>query len=100
MGTTRGRALERPAVCLDEGQAGGRADGAISGDGQILGTYCHGLFDHPEALAALLAWAGLREAQAVDFAARREADLERLADTVETALDWRRLNAALGAALF
>jgi adenosylcobyric acid synthase len=96
MGTTQGRALERPAVYLDDK----RADGAISDDGQILGTYCHGLFDHPEALAALLAWAGLRDAQAVDFAARREADLERLADTVETALDWRRLNAALREALF
>ena len=96
MGTTQGRALEHPAVYLD----GDRADGAISDDGQIMGTYCHGLFDHPEALTALLAWAGLHDALSVDFAARREADIERLADTVETAMDWPRLNAALGEALF
>ena len=36
-------------------------------------------------------WAGLHGAAAVDFAARREADLERLADSVEAALDWEKL---------
>lgn len=59
--------------------------------GQILATYCHGVFDHPDALAGLLAWAGLVDAQRVDFAARREADLDRLADAVESALDWEKL---------
>lgn len=28
----------------------------------------------------------------VDFAARREQDIERLADAVEAALDWRKLS--------
>ncbi|MDP3440772.1 MAG: cobyric acid synthase CobQ, partial [Azonexus sp.] len=54
-------------------------------------TYCHGVFDHPDALTALLAWAGLVETEQVDFAARREADLDRLADSVEAALDWEKL---------
>ncbi|HMU18141.1 MAG TPA: cobyric acid synthase CobQ, partial [Thauera aminoaromatica] len=65
---------------------------ARSADGQILGTYVHGLFDAPAALAALLAWAGL-DAEAlegsgpVDLAARREADLDRLADAIEAHVD-------------
>jgi adenosylcobyric acid synthase len=42
-------------------------------------------------LTALLAWAGLKETEQVDFAARREADLDRLADSVEAALDWEKL---------
>lgn len=90
MGVTQGPDLARPAVVLD-----GQPDGALSVDGQILGTYCHGLFDHPEALSALLTWAGVRDVASVDFAARREADINRLADAVDTALDWPRLEAEL-----
>ncbi|MDP1610233.1 MAG: cobyric acid synthase [Sulfuritalea sp.] len=81
MGITTGPALAAPSALLD-----GRPDGAISADGAILATYCHGLFDHPAALAALLAWAGAGDAAVVDYRARREADLERLADAVEGAL--------------
>lgn len=51
----------------------------------------HGVFDHPVALTVLLAWAGMTKSQQVDFGARREADLERLADVVEAALDWGKL---------
>ena len=83
MGVTEGPALARPAVQLDDG----RADGAISPDGQILATYLHGLFDAPEACRALLAWAGVRDAQAQDYGALREASLERLADTCEAHLN-------------
>ncbi len=94
LGVSRGPALARPAAHLDAAAGpGARADGACSADGQILATYCHGLFDQPAALAALLAWAGLANAAPVDLAARREADLERLADAVEAALDWRALGA-------
>jgi adenosylcobyric acid synthase len=38
-----------------------------------------------------LRWAGAGEVERVDFAARREADLDRLADSVEAALDWGKL---------
>jgi len=87
LGVTRGAGLAQAAVQLDDE----RSDGAISADNQIFATYCHGVFDHPQALSALLAWAGMQESEAVDFAARREADLDRLADSVEAALDWEKL---------
>jgi adenosylcobyric acid synthase len=91
LGITQGPALAQPAVHL----ADGRRDGVISADDQIFATYCHGVFDHPDALTALLAWAGMTESEQVDFGARREADLDRLADAVEAALDWGRLAGVL-----
>ncbi|MGR4039460.1 cobyric acid synthase [Pseudomonas sp. 910_21] len=82
-GVTRGPALEQPAVQLEDG----RSDGACSVDGQILGTYLHGLFEAPTACGALLRWAGLQDVQEVDYHALRERDIERLADLVEHHLD-------------
>jgi adenosylcobyric acid synthase len=87
MGISSGPALESPSALLDEGHA----DGALSADGQILASYVHGLFDTPQALAALLDWAGLSDAAPFDLAARREADLDRLADALEAHLDWNKL---------
>ena len=86
MGVTRGPALMRPAAIL-----AGQPDGALSDDGQVLATYCHGLFDSPPALAALLTWAGYRPNQDFDPIRRREQDIDRLADAVERNLDLRRL---------
>ncbi|MEF8698451.1 MAG: cobyric acid synthase [Candidatus Accumulibacter sp. UW26] len=86
MGVSRGPALEQPAAML-----AGAADGALSDDGQILATYCHGLFDSPPALAALLTWAGHHPSGSFDPGLRREQDIERLADAVEQSLDLRRL---------
>jgi adenosylcobyric acid synthase len=83
MGRTMGAALDRPAVIRECG----RADGAISEDGQIAATYLHGIFDTPEACAALLEWAGLRDAAPLDYPALREASLDRLADTLAESLD-------------
>lgn len=108
MGETRGPALASPALalaadgegegCEGEGGAdnagGTRADGALSGDGQILATYVHGLFDAPDACAALLAWAGLDGAARIDYPALREASLERLADTIAEHVDLSALYAA------
>ncbi|MFP5340804.1 MAG: cobyric acid synthase, partial [Gammaproteobacteria bacterium] len=91
-GVSSGPALEQPAVRLDDG----RGDGAISDDGRILGTYLHGLFEGPEACAALLRWVGLEVVQTVDYHGLRERDIERLADLVETHLDTARLRALCG----
>jgi len=86
-GISHGDALACPSSLLDDG----RSDGALSADGQILGSYLHGLFDQPQALTSLLAWAGVRDAAAVDMHALREEGIDRLADAVENHLD----NAAL-----
>ena len=82
-GVTSGDALVSAAVLLDDG----RSDGALSADGQILGTYLHGLFEAPAACSALLRWAGLQDVQEVDYHGLRERDIERLADLVEHHLD-------------
>ena len=83
-GISTGPALQRPAIQLDDA----REDGAISDDGQIAGTYLHGLFEQPEAMRALLRWAGLHDtATEFDYTAVREHGIERLADSVEEYLD-------------
>ncbi|WP_019407953.1 cobyric acid synthase [Pseudomonas psychrophila] len=91
-GVTAGVALEQPVVRLDDG----RCDGAQSADGQILGTYLHGLFESPAACSALLRWAGLHDVQQVDYHALRERDIERLADMVEKHLDTAYLRELCG----
>ena len=91
-GISTGAALQHPAVQLEHGADGAISpDGTISSDGQILATYLHGLFESGAATDALLRWAGLREVATPDYRARREADLERLADAVEQYLDTAKL---------
>jgi len=94
-GISSGPALQRPAVHLP-----GRNDGAISNDGQILGTYLHGLFDQKDACDALLRWAGLHEADSPDHLALREAELDRLADAVEQHLDIATIDGLLKSGFF
>ncbi|WP_035052100.1 cobyric acid synthase [Andreprevotia chitinilytica] len=89
MGISRGPALARPAVLFADGEQG--MDGAVSDDGQVLGTYLHGLFDHPQACRALLEWAGLTEPAPLDYRAVREAHIERLTDMLEAHLQLDRL---------
>jgi adenosylcobyric acid synthase len=91
-GVTSGEALSKAAVLLDDG----RSDGAQSEDGQIFGTYLHGLFETPAACSALLRWAGLQDVQEVDYHALRERDIERLADLVENHLDTDLLRTLCG----
>ena len=91
-GVTTGDALSSAAVVLEDG----RRDGAQSADGQILGTYLHGLFETPAACSALLRWAGLHDVQEVDYHALRERDIERLADLVENHLDTELLRKLCG----
>ena len=91
-GVSSGSALNDALVSLDDG----RQDGARSADGQVIGTYLHGLFEAPEACAALLRWAGVREVEQTDYHALREREIERLADLVEAHLDTDRLRALCG----
>ncbi len=82
MGVSNGAALARPAFWID-----GRAEGARSADGQILGSYLHGMFDAPDACAALLAWAGLDTQVKVDTGQLRDASLERIAEAAQPLLE-------------
>jgi adenosylcobyric acid synthase len=91
-GVTSGAGLVRAAVQLDDG----RRDGAQSEDGQVLGTYLHGVFENPAACGALLRWAGLEDVQSVDYHGLRERDIERLADLVERHLDTGLLRSLCG----
>lgn len=91
MGVSSGAALNRRALLID-----GVAEGALSDDGQIAGSYLHGLFDHAESCAAWLSWAGLElTGRRFDYEQLREAGLDRLADSIEQYLDWDRLSAYL-----
>ncbi|WP_041363687.1 cobyric acid synthase [Methylomonas methanica] len=90
MGVSSGPALARPLFKLD-----GADDGALSADDQVAGSYVHGLFDLPEACNTLLAWAGYRQRQAVDFNALREAGINRIADSWAAYCDEAKLNTAL-----
>ena len=82
-GISSGPGLEKPLCTLIDKLGGNKFDGAISVDDRVIGTYLHGLFDETAARDALLQWAGLNNIAAFDYQAKREADIERLANCVE-----------------
>ncbi|ACI97769.1 cobyric acid synthase [Rhodospirillum centenum] len=87
MGRTTGPGLERPWMMLDAGDGSApRAEGAVSADGRVTGSYIHGLFGSDGFRSAWLERVGA-QASALDFEARTEAALEALADHVEANLD-------------
>ena len=61
----------------------GEKEGYVSDDNQIIGTYLHGVFDHPDALHALLNWAGVKNAASFDYDQYRDSEINRLADSAE-----------------
>ena len=87
-GISIGPALAKPAIQFSEG----RLDGAVSDDGQIFGTYLHGLFDAASARDALLHWAGLAVRETPDYRQLREDGINRLADAIAEHLDLRFLD--------
>ncbi|NVK74846.1 MAG: cobyric acid synthase [Oceanospirillaceae bacterium] len=70
---------------LDDGKnkENSQKEGYLSPDGQIIGTYLHGVFDHPDALQALLNWAGVDQAAAFNYDQFRDKEIDRLADSAE-----------------
>lgn len=96
-GASAGPALDRPLLKLNDAEGNTRLDGAMSEDRQVLGTYLHGIFDAPEACAALLAWAGVANTEQPDYEALAENEINRLADLVKEHLDTARLLKILGA---
>ncbi|WCN10608.1 cobyric acid synthase [Marinomonas mediterranea] len=68
-------------------QLASSCEGYISPDKQIIGTYLHGLLDHPESLETILKWAGATETQHFDYQAFREQEIQRLADSCVQHMD-------------
>ena len=85
-GVSEGPGLRNSVITLFDPVAG-RPEGCVSDDEQIFATYLHGIFQQPETLAAILGWAGLADVQKIDYAARVELELDRLADAVEAVMD-------------
>lgn len=89
-GVSTGPGLEQGVFSIEGDHP--RCDGALSADGQILATYIHGLFDNPQALAAILQWAESATVAFTEFDINehREQQLNRLADTLEQHMnsDW------------
>ena len=82
MGLTYASNDTLPAFIINGGEEGTR-----SPDDQILGSYLHGMFDEPDASAALLEWAGLKAAVKLDLAALREQSINRVADACAPLLE-------------
>jgi len=80
-GVSQGEGLNSPFIVSASGN-----DGCISPEGNIIGTYWHGLFDQADACDAILKWAGCA-AQARDIRQLREDSINRLADMVAEHMD-------------
>ncbi|TAA47649.1 cobyric acid synthase [Corallincola spongiicola] len=89
-GDSQGEALSRPLMTLN-----GQPEGAIDEDNQIIGSYLHGLLDHPAACAAVLSWVCGHTLATVDVDTLRDQELNKLADAFETHLDLTRFNSFL-----
>ena len=84
MGRSSGPGLARPFLHLD-----GRPEGAVSDDGLVFGTYCHGLFANDGFRERFLARMGAERRRA--YEAEIDAVLDGLADHLEAHLDLDRL---------
>ncbi|WP_281648046.1 cobyric acid synthase [Parendozoicomonas sp. Alg238-R29] len=86
-GLTEGSSLENPLIKLEDG----RFDGVMSADGQIMGSYLHGIFEHSDACRAILEWAGLIDVEIPDYDQIREEGINRIADAMEEYLDIEKM---------
>ncbi|WP_239807326.1 cobyric acid synthase [Croceicoccus hydrothermalis] len=82
MGETHHATIDRPFAVLD----GERPDGAISADGNVMGTYCHGLLASGHLRRALLEKIGARS-DARDHGQYVDAALDELAQDLESHVD-------------
>jgi adenosylcobyric acid synthase len=102
IGETRYLEGAEPFVQLDADSDAGRSfDGCVARDGHTFGSYLHGLFDDDSFrhafLAAARAFYKLAPAASLDnWKQKREASLDRLADTVRASLDMRTIFAWAG----
>src|SRR5690606_3374028 len=86
VGGTPGADCARPMLAL-----GGRADGAISGDGRVMGTYVHGIFADDDFRHAFLNRIKTRVQSGLAYEAQVDAVLDELADHLERHADTGRI---------
>lgn len=86
-GSTTGAALQQPLIQLEQHQ-----DAVMSADGQIFGSYIHGIFDYQDACRAILSWAGFGDIDTPDYDALRQEGINRIADAVEEHIDMVAIN--------
>lgn len=60
-------------------------NGWVSADNQVAGSYLHGMFDTPEALQQIIAWASADVDDAETYASQQEHELDRLTDACRLA---------------
>jgi adenosylcobyric acid synthase len=110
MGQTVAYDALAPLVAIEErsGEPVAELDGAVSADGQVLGTYLHGLLENDAVRHALIDGLLAQRAATADrpvadtglarhsLAADRERQLDRLAAAVRSSLDLAPLLAACG----
>ncbi len=86
-GISTGDALSEPLIRFSDDTP----EGAISCDGQIAGTYLHGLFESSGVVNQVLQWAGLKTIADFDYNKRKDIDLDRLADSIEDHLNMKAI---------
>jgi adenosylcobyric acid synthase len=91
-GQTTGKSLKQPFCHLQDQHGNRYADGAISDDQQIIGTYLHGLFENKFLTESVLFWASGKQITGYDWQEVRENELERLADVLEEHLDLTKIS--------
>ena len=93
MGSSTHQGNVSPPFSISREGRDGQSDGAVSEDGRILGTYIHGLFNSHELRRAVLeriaSWKGVALPPLSDTGGQlsRDAEYDKLADTVRNSLD-------------
>jgi adenosylcobyric acid synthase len=69
--------------------------GLVSNDGQIAGSYLHGLFDQAQALQLIMKWCGVSVSEPISHQQQENIALDKLADACQEHLDLTQLNRIL-----
>lgn len=92
----------QPLVCCVKNDGQLSYDGTFSSDGRVMGSYVHGLFDHPfiatEIINHIRRSKGLQEISCddTDYLANKEREYQRWADILANSIDMDKLYRIIG----